>query len=87
MFTNDDGKNRQIQFFKKDGTRTEGWKNDSGTAILSVMKIYSELFPSFEGREVNIPDGHQIVGFAVKKDSKGNIIWVDFKTWKPPRRT
>jgi hypothetical protein len=45
------------------------------------------LFPStFSGKEVIIPDGHQIVGFAVKTDAKGNIIWLDFKTWKPPKR-
>ena len=87
MFTEDAGKKREIRFFKKDGPRTEGWKHSDGDTVPSVMGIYSELFPSFEGREVNIPDGHQIVGFAVKKDSKGNIIWVDFKTWKPPRRT
>ena len=44
-----------------------------------------ELNGEFEGKEVKIPDGHQIIGFAVKKDAEGNIAWVDFKTWKPPR--
>jgi hypothetical protein len=52
------------------------------------MIIYSELFPfSFEGKEARIPNGHQIIGFAIKKNAKGHIIWVDLKTWKPPHRT
>jgi hypothetical protein len=51
------------------------------------MRIYSDLFPSsFAGKEVKIPDGHQIVGFALKNDANGNIIWIDLKTWKPPIR-
>jgi len=64
-----------ISFFGKDGKQIDyNW-------------IYSELFPaSFKGKEVKIPDGHRIIGFAVKKDAKGNIAWVDLKTWKPPRR-
>jgi hypothetical protein len=50
------------------------------------MRIYSELFQSsFQGKEAKIPDGHQIIGFAIKKDAKGHIAWVDFKTCKPPR--
>jgi hypothetical protein len=54
--------------------------------VNSVIWIFSELFPqSFKGKDVKIPDGHQIVGFALKKDAKGNIIWLDLKTWKPPK--
>jgi hypothetical protein len=65
------------------GTGSDGiWK-----AWPSRTSIYSEIFPtSWKGREIKIPDGHQIVGFALKLDSKGNIIWVDLKTWRPPRR-
>jgi hypothetical protein len=84
--TDEGSKCREIEFFGKDGKRTEGWKV-IGIDIASAVRIYSDLFPStFAGKEAKIPDGHQIVGFAVKTDAKGNIIWLDLKTWKPPKR-
>jgi hypothetical protein len=84
--TDEGSKFRVIEFFDKDGKRTEGYTED-GCEYKSFVRIYSDLFPStFAGKEAKIPDGHQIVGFAVKTDAKGNIIWLDLKTWKPPRR-
>jgi hypothetical protein len=59
---------------------------DEDSDDISIVSIYCELFSStFSGKEAEIPEGHQIIGFAVKTDAKGNIIWLDFKTWKPPR--
>jgi hypothetical protein len=80
-------KHRDIKFFDKDGKQTEKWRHSNGNDYPSLVRIYSDLFPSsFAGKEVKIPDGHQIVGFALKNDANGNIIWIDLKTWKPPIR-
>ncbi len=80
-------KYRDIEFFNKDVKRTEGFKDKDVDDHDSGVTIFSDLFPStFAGKEAKILDGHQIVGFAVKTDAKGNIIWLDLKIWKPPRR-
>jgi|LakMenEpi03Aug12_release.lakeMendotaPanAssembly.Ray.scaffolds.fasta_scaffold2640101_1 hypothetical protein len=80
-------KYRDIYFFGKDGKQTEKWKHSDGLLYVSKVRIYSDLFPSsFAGKEVKIPDCHRIIGFAIKKDANGNIIWFDLKTWKPPIR-
>jgi len=68
--TEEGGKYRSIIFFGKNGKRTEGWKDSNGKTWDSVIKVYSTLFPSsFVGKEVKIPDGHKIVGFALKKNA------------------
>ena len=77
----DGSKYRLITFFDKDGNQIEGWKHSNGITYESKMSIFSEFFASsFEGEEVKVPEGHQIVGFAIKQDVKGNFLWVDLKT-------
>ncbi len=47
----------------------------------SPMKIYdSSMSPSTLQKEINIPNGHVIIGMALELDPKGVITWIDFKT-------
>jgi hypothetical protein len=36
--------------------------------------------PASPKKDINIPDGHVIVGIALELNSRGEITWVDFKT-------
>ncbi len=48
------------------------------------MGIRQSSMPvSAPGGSITIPDGHEIVGFAVETDVQGYITWIDFKTWRP----
>ena len=47
----------------------------------SPMKIYdSSMSPSTLQKEINIPNGHVIIGMALELDPKGVITWIDFKS-------
>jgi hypothetical protein len=39
---------------------------------------------SYLGREITIPDKHEIIGFALQVDQNNYITWIDLKTWIPP---
>lgn len=80
-----DGKVREFYFFDSTGKEVAKWEDKKGTERQSLMQNYnSSVSPLWPGKEVDIPAGHQIVGFAVQTDAKGFITWVDLKVWKPP---
>jgi hypothetical protein len=39
---------------------------------------------SWPGKQVEIPNDHQIIGWAVERNSEQQITWVDFRIWKRP---
>jgi hypothetical protein len=41
---------------------------------------------SYMGREITIPDKHEIIGFALQVDENNNITWIDLKTWIRPTK-
>ena len=38
-----------------------------------------------EGETKKIPDGYDLIGFAIKKDSTGAIECIGFTCWKKPK--
>lgn len=83
-----EGKKRFISFFDEHGAEIEKNGGASGKEFRSIICMWNGSMPSsWSGKEVQIPDGHQLVGFALEVDTQGFITWIDLKSWKPPSKT
>ena len=81
------GDYRYYAFYDTMGKELAEWKTPKGEGKRSVVRIHHSSMPvTAPGGEVTVPDGHEIVGFAVVTDPEGYITWIDLKTWKPTRK-
>jgi len=63
------GDYRTIKFFDTTGKELPKWKDSDGKEWDSQVLIrYPSMSVTEPAREVTIPDGHEIVGFAVETD-------------------
>jgi hypothetical protein len=52
------------------------------------MGVYSGCLPAdWDGQEIELPVGHEIIGMAIASDKAGFVTWIDLKTWRPPIKT
>ncbi len=81
-FSDSKGDYRDISFYHANGQVPPAWRNPNDNILnQSVIRIYNpSMPPSKPGKDLDIPDGHIIVGCAIELDSQGAITWIDFKT-------
>ncbi len=82
-----EGDCRFYTFYDTTGKKLAKWKHTDGKDRQSTVPICQSSMPTLApGCKITIPDGHEIVGFAVEINLEGYITWIDFKTWKPPMK-
>ena len=79
------GNYRHIEFYDTEGKQLEKWKGKEGNLVDPIIFLANGSMPdSYLGRELQIQDKHEIIGFALQVDLNNYITWIDLKTWIPP---
>jgi hypothetical protein len=63
------GNYRHIEFYDTEGKQLEKWKGKEGNLVDPMIFLANGSMPeSYLGRELQIPDKHEIIGFALQVD-------------------